>query len=119
MFLKLYKEISMRKSTDLVKNWAMGVMLAAIMCSEAKANTTGTGMPWETPLQTIQSSITGPTAIGIGIICLAIGGITAAVGDELNGIVRKLINIVVAVGIGVSATPLVTNLFGVSGALIR
>jgi type IV secretory pathway VirB2 component (pilin) len=95
---------------------ALGSFLL-LSTTEALANTAGTGMPWETPLQTIETSITGPTAVGLGIICLAIGGITAAVGDELSGIVRKLINIVVAVGIGVSASPLITKLFGVSGAL--
>jgi len=93
------------------------ILAMIVMSAEAQAGTGGTGMPWETPLQSIQSSITGPTAVGLGIIFLAIGGITAAIGDEMNGIVRKLINIVVAVGIGVSASPLVTKLFGVSGAL--
>lgn len=37
-------------------------------CPALAGTTSGTSMPWETPLQTIQDSLSGPVAKAVGII---------------------------------------------------
>ena len=94
--------------------WALA---ASLITTQATASTGGAGMPWEGPLQMIQTSMTGPVAFGLGVITLVISGAALMWGEELGGMVRKLINTVFAIGIAVTASPLLTKLFGVSGAL--
>lgn len=53
----------------------LGAFVALSLAFPALAGTTsGTAMPWETPLQTVQESITGPVAKAIGIIAIAVTG---------------------------------------------
>ncbi len=53
------------------------------------ASASGSGMPWEGPLQQILDSITGPVARAIGVIAIVIAGFTIAFSDGGSG-VRKL-----------------------------
>ena len=48
--------------------------LALVSNALAYASTSTTGLPWETPLQTVQQSITGPVAAGISVVGIAGGG---------------------------------------------
>lgn len=45
----------------------------------------GSGMPWETPLQSIVDSVQGPVAKVIGVIIIVITGLTLAFGDTSGG----------------------------------
>src|SRR3546814_10367478 len=51
----------------------------------------GSGMPWETPLQSIVDSVQGPVAKVIGVIIIVITGLTLAFGDTSGGF-RRLID---------------------------
>lgn len=65
-----------------------GVTLAAlVMASPAYAS--GSGMPWEGPLQQVLDSITGPVARAVGVIAIVMAGFTIAFSDGGSG-VRKL-----------------------------
>jgi len=53
------------------------------------AYASGSGMPWEGPLQQILDSITGPVARAVGVIAIVMAGFTIAFSDGGSG-VRKL-----------------------------
>lgn len=67
-------------------------------------------MPWETPMQTIQESITGPVTKTIAIISIAVCGLSMAFGEG-GGIFGKATKIVLGISIALGAVSLVGNLF--------
>jgi type IV secretion system protein VirB2 len=83
------------------------------------ATTSGTSMPWETPLQTIADSITGPVAKAIGVIAIAMTGLGFAF-SEGGSALRRGLGIVFGLAITFTASTFLTSFFSItSGALIR
>ena len=94
------------------------LMLFFIFGAEfAFASTTGGGLPWESPLQTIKASITGPVAFIISLLAIVAAGVGLVFGGEFSGFVKTLIYIVLVVALIVGAVNIM-NMFGASGALI-
>ncbi|WP_291950057.1 TrbC/VirB2 family protein [Campylobacter sp.] len=85
--------------------------------SIAWASTTGAGLPWESPLQTIKASITGPVAFVVSILAMVGAGVGLVFGAEFNGFIKTLLSIVLAVSIVIGATNFI-SIFNTSGALI-
>jgi type IV secretory pathway VirB2 component (pilin) len=54
---------------------ALGAVVLLAVAGHAWASGSGTAMPWETPLQSIADSITGPVAKAIGVLAIAITGL--------------------------------------------
>lgn len=77
----------------------------------------GGGLPWESPLEQIQESITGPVAGYIALAAVAVAGGMLIFGGELNDFARRLMYVVLVAGILLGATQIV-GLFGASGASI-
>ncbi len=96
------------------------IMFAAVSFSSsgaALASSGGGGLPWESPLQQIQQSITGPVAGFIALAAVAVAGGMLIFGGELNDFARRLMYVVLVAGILLGATQIVA-LFGASGASI-
>lgn len=94
--------------------------LAAISLSLAEpalASSGGGGLPWESPLQQIQQSITGPVAGFIALAAVAIAGAMLIFGGELNDFARRLCYVALVGGVLLGATQIVA-LFGATGASI-
>ncbi|OCS26133.1 conjugal transfer protein TrbC [Campylobacter fetus subsp. venerealis CCUG 33872] len=83
----------------------------------AFASTTGGGLPWESPLQTIKASLTGPVAFIISLVAIVAAGVGLVFGGEFSGFVKTLIYIVLVIALIVGSASFM-NLFGISGALI-
>lgn len=81
------------------------------------ASAGGGGMPWESPLQKLVDSLTGPVAIGISILCILGAGLALAFGGEITGFVRTMIVIVLVVAVIVFAAGFLTQLTGKSTLL--
>ena len=91
-------------------------MITSFICPELFGN--DSGMPWEEPLSQITESLTGPVARSVGLIALAVAGLTLAMG-EAGGIFRRLVQVVFGLSIAFSAATWGMSLFGVaSGALL-
>lgn len=84
----------------------------------AHAATSGSGLPWETPLNTFKDSITGPVAFVISILGIIGCGAALIWGGEISDFVRKMIMVILAISILVFATKILTVLFATSGAVI-
>lgn len=96
----------------------ISILLALSALDSAFASTSGGGnLPWESPLQQIQQSITGPVAGFIALAAVAVAGGMLIFGGELNDFARRLMYVVLVAGILLGATQIVA-LFGSSGASI-
>lgn len=96
---------------------AGGLLLVLVILDPAFASTSGGNLPWESPLQQIQQSITGPVAGFIALAAVAVAGGMLIFGGELNDFARRLMYVVLVAGILLGATQIVA-LFGASGASI-
>lgn len=85
--------------------------------SLAYASTTGAGLPWESPLETIKASITGPVAMVISLLAIVASGVALVFGGEFSSFVKNLVYTVLVVAIIVGAANFL-SMFSTSGALI-
>lgn len=83
----------------------------------ALASSGGGSLPWESPLEQIQQSITGPVAGFIALAAVAIAGAMLIFGGELNDFARRLCYVALVGGVLLGATQIVA-LFGATGASI-
>jgi len=100
------------KST--IKTLAVALALAAIA---APAYAAGSGMPWETPLQSVVDSITGPVARAAAVIAIVLAGITI-IFSEGGGGVRKLAFVGLGIAIMFAAVSFFLDFFGFAGGAV-
>jgi len=114
----------MRKMTgrlvDLVtsKRFLTMAGLALVSNALAFASTSTTGLPWETPLETVKQSLTGPVAAGISVVGIAAGGMALVFGGELSEFAKRSCYAVIATGVIVGAGTIMSTLFSSSSAVI-
>ena len=68
-------------------------------------------LPWETPLQTLSTSLTGPVAKAIGVIALAVSGGMLAFGGELSDFTKRIMMVVLALSVMLMASQFM-SMFG-------
>src|SRR5260221_14305564 len=71
--------------------------------ADATASTGGGGLPWESPLTTLKTSLTGPVAFVISILGIVGCGGVLIFGGQINDFIRKTILIVLVAGLLVAA----------------
>lgn len=72
----------------------------------------GAGLPYESWLNNLRSSVTGPVAFALSIIGLVIAGGVLIFGGDLNGFFRTLIFLVLVMALLVGAQNIMSNFFG-------
>src|ERR1700735_2570497 len=90
------------------------ILLATIQPALAS---TGGGLPWDTPLQTLQNDLTGPVATAVSVLALFAAGGALVFGEELGMFVRRALLLVVAIAFLVLGNNFLTAL-GLTGAVI-
>jgi type IV secretion system protein VirB2 len=90
---------------------------ALLLAGPALASTSSTSMPWETPLQTVQDSLSGPVAKAVGIIAIVITGLGFAFAEG-GSAMRKGIGIVFGLAIAFTATTFITTFFSVTSGAV-
>ena len=98
-----------RLTTLIVMTLAFGLRLHAAA---------GGNLPWERPMTTIATSLTGPVAYAIGLIGIAIAGGAMLWGGELTEFGRRACMIGLVVSVLVFAAPILASAFGVSAAVV-
>ncbi|WP_162165540.1 TrbC/VirB2 family protein [Campylobacter fetus] len=93
------------------------ILLFLLFGGIAFAATTGSGLPWESPLEMIKASITGPVAFTIAILAIVGCGIGLVWGGEMTGFIKTLVYIVLVIALIVGATNFMA-IFNTTGALI-
>lgn len=99
------------------RNLAVIGAVLMFMIEPALASTT-TGMPWEDPLDTIMNSITGPVAMVISLLGVTVAGGMLIFGGELGEFTRRIVMLVLVIGLLVSAASILSLLYGGSSALV-
>ena len=100
------------------KRFLLFFTLFGLMFAIDPAFAASTGMPWETPLETIQKSLTGPVAMVISLIGIFVAGGTLIFGGELGEFARKIVMIVLLVAFMVAGSSILSGLFTTSSAVI-
>lgn len=104
-----YRQWGIRLSTTLA--------VSLVGMGNALASTSG-GLPWDGPVSTLQNDLTGPIATGISVVALLGAGAALAFGgDELGGVAKKMLYLVLAIAIIVLGNNFLSAL-GLSGAVI-
>ena len=101
----------------LTRKALVSVTLALALTTAPPAWAGGSGMPWETPLQSIVDSVQGPVAKVIGVIIIVITGLTLAFGDTSGGF-RKLIQIVFGLSVAFAASSFFLSFFSFGGGAL-
>ena len=92
-------------------------LMLIVFPDQALASST-TGLAWESPLQRIKDSISGPVAFAISLLGIVGGGAALIFGGEINDFIRKIIMLVLVISFVVSANSILSTLFQTSGAII-
>ncbi|WP_404995464.1 TrbC/VirB2 family protein [Cupriavidus pauculus] len=74
-------------------------------------NSSGSGMPWEGPIDKILASIQGPVARAFLIIAIVVTGLMMAFGEHGSGF-KKVMGIAFGGSIVVTAISFISSLFG-------
>jgi type IV secretory pathway VirB2 component (pilin) len=74
----------------------------------------GTGMPWESPLQQVVQSITGPVVQAAAVIAIAIFGAGIAM-SESGSTMRRGLGILFGLSIAFAASTFFLGFFGFAG----
>ena len=83
----------------------------------APAAASGSGMPWEEPLQKVLESVQGPVAKIVAVIIIIVTGLTLAFGETAGGF-RRLIQIVFGLSIAFAASSFFLSFFSFGGGAL-
>ena len=103
-----------------VASWAVALLAIGILLTPHAAHAAGAGggLPYETWLQSLRDSITGPVAFALGIIGVVIAGGVLIFGGELNAFARTIMFIVLVMGLIIGASNIMSSFFGSAGAVV-
>jgi len=85
----------------------------------AHAATGGGGnLPWETPLQTLETSIKGPVAYALALLGIVASGGMLIFGGEISEFTRRIMYIVLVGAVILGAASLLTTLFTTAALVV-
>jgi type IV secretion system protein VirB2 len=94
-----------------------GLMLGLTFTMTSTAHASGSGMPWEEPLQQVLESVQGPVAKIVAVIIIITTGLTLAFGETAGGF-RRLIQIVFGLSIAFAASSFFLSFFSFGGGAL-
>ena len=94
--------------------FSTAVLLAVILLAPGHAYAsegTGGGLPYESWLTTLRTSVTGPVAFALSIIGIVVAGGVLIFGGDLNGFFRTMIFITLVMALIVGAQNVMSTFF--------
>jgi type IV secretion system protein VirB2 len=95
----------------------VGLTLGLAISLPRPAFASGTGMPWEEPLQQVLESVQGPVAKIVAVLIIISTGLALAFGETSGGF-RKLIQIVFGLSIAFAASSFFLSFFSFGGGAL-
>ncbi len=95
----------------------VAALTITIIAIAGPAYASGSGMPWEGPLEQIVDSITGPVARAAAVVAIVIAGVTI-IFSEGGGGVRKLAFVGLGIAIMFAAVSFFLDFFGFAGGAL-
>jgi type IV secretory pathway VirB2 component (pilin) len=111
-------KVMMISSRDSKRVWFLTLLVLVAAQAAWAGGAGGGGLPWETPLNRVAQSMTGPVALSISLIALMVAGGTLVFGGELSEFARRSCVAVLAIAFLVLGAGFMTTLFGVGGAVV-
>jgi type IV secretion system protein TrbC len=111
-------KVMMISSRDSKRVWLLTLLVLVVAQAAWAGGAGGGGLPWETPLNRVAQSMTGPVALSISLIALMVAGGTLVFGGELSEFARRSCVAVLAIAFLVLGAGFMTTLFGVGGAVV-
>jgi type IV secretion system protein VirB2 len=102
---------------NLIRHHRLAISILVMAVYSPSAFAAGSGMPWETPLQSILQSIEGPVAKIVAVIVIIVTGLTLAFGDSSGGF-KRLIQIVFGLSIAFAASSFFLTFFSFGGGAL-
>src|SRR5215475_2917108 len=96
----------------LLRTGASLVAMLLLSGTGAFAANQGANLPWEGPLQTLVTSLTGPVAYAISIVAIVALGAGLAFGGEMSESMRRMLQVGIAVCLVVFAAQVMTSWIG-------
>lgn len=94
------------------------VVFWAVIPTEIFASSSeGGGLPYESWLEKIQKSATGPVAYAFALVGIVVAGGVLIFGGDLNGFFRTMLLIVLVMAFLVGANAIMSTLFGTSAII--
>ncbi|MBL8550987.1 MAG: TrbC/VirB2 family protein [Hyphomonadaceae bacterium] len=103
--------------TSRFKVVVTGAAIVLALSTVEPAFASGSGMPWEAPLQQVVDSITGPVARAAAVIAIIISGVGIIFGEGGGGI-RKLAFVGLGIAIMFAAVSFFLDFFGFAGGAV-
>ena len=100
----------------ITKQIAIASTFIMVMLLAANAYAGGSSMPWESPLNNILHSVTGPVAKTGGILAIVATGLGLAF-SEGGGFMRKVVGVVFGLSITFAATTFISDFLGYGGGV--
>lgn len=85
--------------------------LILLLLTVSVSYASNTSLPFESALDTIANSLSGPIAMAIGVAAFAVAGIAYVFAPDMNGIVKGLMGLCVALGIIFGGKGMIDTLF--------
>lgn len=97
----------------------LSLLVLAVLIPQSALASVGTGgsLPYESWLESLRNSVTGPVAFALSITGIVIAGGVLIFGGDLNGFFRTLIFLVLVMALLVGAQNVMSTFFG-RGAVI-
>ncbi|HQT82017.1 MAG TPA: TrbC/VirB2 family protein [Ferrovaceae bacterium] len=89
----------------------------ALLAAQSAFATGSGGLPWDSAITTLSGDLTGPVATGISVIAFLAAGAALVFGEELGGIAKKLMYVVLGVAFIVLGNNFLSAL-GLTGAMV-
>jgi len=75
------------------------------------------GASWEGPINAIATSLTGPVALGVSVVALAVTGMVLVFGGELTDFAKRALYVTMAIAFLVGGTSFLNTMFNSPGPL--
>jgi type IV secretory pathway VirB2 component (pilin) len=105
------------KTVNLVL-FALVAAVAVIVMIDPALASSGGGLPWETPLNKVKDSLSGPVALAVGVIAFFAGGAMLVFGGEMTDFARRAALVVLACGFLLGGSNLLQTLYGSTSSSI-
>lgn len=97
-------------------NWKSSIVVLGLVLLPTLALASGSGMPWEGPMDRILNSITGPWLRFGSVMAVIITGLALAFG-EIGGIMKKGVQLVLGLSVACAASGWGLSFFGFAGGM--
>lgn len=109
---------SLRRVAPLLVMVGLALVLFLLPHIAEASPAAGGGLPWESPLQKISDSFSGPVAFAISLIGIIVCGAMLIWGGEINEFARRAIMLVLVIALLVFANSVLSSLFNKGATLI-